>query len=151
MFNLSNYAWNRVDIQFLYQVHHEIKRKTSNRIWDWVWNQVGQLRWQGWSKIRNHVVRNQSKGSAVNVYNTIWDQMCYGQQDAYRLAFYSYIMQVLRIEIPKLFIPYILLAQEVNWVALLEETIFVTRKPKECIFENNKFVKIIFQDNYTIT
>jgi hypothetical protein len=45
----------------------------------------------------------------------------------------------------------ILLAQEVNWWFPTKQTIYVVRKPKECIVKDNKLVKITFQDNYTIT
>jgi hypothetical protein len=44
-----------------------------------------------------------------------------------------------------------LLAQEVNWWCPTEQTVFVTRKPKECIIEDGKLVKLIYQDGYTIT
>jgi hypothetical protein len=74
--------------------------------------------------------------------------MCYGQQDARWLAFFAYIMQVLRVEAPKQLVPYILLAQEVNCWLPTEQTVFVTRKPKECIVENGKFVKLVYQDGY---
>jgi hypothetical protein len=57
-------------------------------------------------------------------------------------------MQVLRVEAPKAFLP---LAQEVNWWLPTEETVFVTRKLKECVVKNNKLVKLVYQNGYTIT
>jgi hypothetical protein len=60
-------------------------------------------------------------------------------------------MQVLRVEVPKRFAPYMLLAQEVNWWLPTEQTVYIVRKPKEYVFENGKFVKLIYQDGYTIT
>jgi hypothetical protein len=78
------------------------------------------------------------------------NQVLFGQREVRWLAFYAYIMQVLRLEAAKPIAPLILLAQEVHWWFSTEEVVYATRKLKECIVENNKIVKIVFQDNYTI-
>jgi hypothetical protein len=61
------------------------------------------------------------------------------------------MMQVLRMEFPKPTVPFMLLAQEINWWFSTEETIFATRKPKECIIKDEELVKVVYQDSYTIT
>jgi hypothetical protein len=44
--------------------------------------------------------------------------------------------QVLRAEVPKTFIPFMLLAQEVNWWFPAEQTVYVVRKSKDCIVKD---------------
>jgi hypothetical protein len=61
------------------------------------------------------------------------------------------MMQVLRIEAHKQFALLMLLAQEVNLWFPAEQTVFAIRKPKEFIVEDGKLVKLVYQDNYTIT
>jgi hypothetical protein len=61
------------------------------------------------------------------------------------------MMQVLRVKTPKSLVPLILLAQEIDWWFPTEETVYAVRKPKECVLENKKLVKLVYQDNYTIT
>jgi hypothetical protein len=130
------------------QVSNRVVNQASNR----VWNQVNNRVWyQVWNNIWNQVW-NQIGNQVFNqVWNQVWNQVLHGQQDAYWLAFYAYMMQVLRLEASKQFIPYMLLAQEVNWWLPTEETIYVIRKPKGFVLKDNKLVKITFQDNYTIT
>jgi hypothetical protein len=60
-------------------------------------------------------------------------------------------MQVLRAEIPKTLVPYMLLVQEVNWWFPAEQTVYVVKNPKEFVLKNGKFVKLVYQDGYTIT
>jgi hypothetical protein len=55
------------------------------------------------------------------------------------------------MECPKKTIHFMLLAQEINWWFPSEQTVYVVRKPKECVLENKKLVKLVYQDNYTIT
>lgn len=49
-------------------------------------------------------------------------------------------------------IPYMmmLLAKEVNWWFPAEQTVYVIRKPKECVIKDGKFVKLVYQDGYTV-
>jgi hypothetical protein len=97
-----------------------------------------------WHKVRDQV-RDQVRDM---VGSAVW---LYGQQDAHLFAYYSYMMQVLRMESPKSTVPFMLLAQEVNWWFPTEETVYATRKPKECVFENGKFVKLVYQDGCITT
>jgi hypothetical protein len=101
--------------------------KVRDQVWDHAWNQV-------------RVVKS-----------SVWCRLLHGQQDAHLFAYYSCMMQVLRVEAPKQLLPYMLLAQEINWWFPTEETVYATRKPKECIIEDGKLVKLIYQDGYTIT
>jgi hypothetical protein len=109
-----------------------ISGQVLNQVNDRVWNQA-------LNKARNQI-RNQMWNRAWNV-----------QHDIHWLAYYSYCMQVLRVRLSKVLIPYILLVQEINWWFPTEETIFVVKKPKEYIVKNNELVKLVYQDNYTIT
>jgi hypothetical protein len=43
-----------------------------------------------------------------------------------------------------------LLAKEVNWWFPAEQTVYVIRKPKECVIKDGKFVKLVYQDGYTV-
>jgi hypothetical protein len=131
-----NHVWNRIWSQ--------IKDQVKGQVWDQVWNQVcNQVCNQVWNQVRNQV-EDLARG-------LMWHQMWRGQQNSSWLAFFAYIMQVLRVEVPKRFAPYMLLAQEVNWWLPTEQTVYIVRKPKEYVFENGKFVKLIYQDGYTIT
>jgi hypothetical protein len=132
--------WNQVSYQVSYQVNDQVRRQVWNHVWNQVWNHV-------WNQVRNHVwnqVRNQISSHSQ------WYRVWKGQQDAHFLACYSYCMQVLRIETPKPTVSFILLAQEVNWWFSTKQAVFATRKPKECIVEDGKLVKLVCQDGYTI-
>jgi hypothetical protein len=132
--------WDQVGC---HQVWNKVGNKLINQVWGMVYDQlVDHIRWQVWTYISNKL-RDQVRWR-------VWNQVFFGQQDAYRLVFYSYMMQVLRIKIDKSFAPLILLTQQINWWIPIEKTIYATRKPKECIVKNNKFVKIVFQDNHVI-
>jgi hypothetical protein len=121
------------------QILDRLKNRAVNRIRNYVWDQISNRVWsQAWSQINNQIW-NQIK-------NKVWN----AQQDAYWLAFYAYCMQVLRIETPKPIVLFMLLAQEINWWFPAEQTVFATRKPKECIVEDGKLVKLVYQDNHTI-
>jgi hypothetical protein len=117
-------VWNQVSYQVCKQVNNQLYNLISNRVNDRVVDQV-----------KNKIV------------NQIWNV----QHDIYWFTFYTYMMQVLRIEAPKQLLPYMLLAKEVNWWFPTEETVFATNKPKEFIMKDNKLVKIMFRDNSTIT
>jgi hypothetical protein len=137
---LINQIWNQLNGQVLNRagnrVFDQVGKLVSNQVWYQVWRRVGNQVWdQLWNQVSNQLL----------------NQVFHGQQDAHLFALYSYMMQVLRIETYKSSISHMLLAQEVNWWIPTEKTIYATRKPKECIFEKGKFVKITFQDNYTIT
>jgi hypothetical protein len=139
-----NQVWNQVYYQIWGRASNQINSRVwyqvSNNIWNHVWRQVGNHVWHKvWDQVKNYVWDH--------VKNQVW----HGQQDAHWLVFYAYMMQVLRVEAPKQFALLMLLSQEVNWWTPTKETVFVTRKPKECIVENNKLVKLVYQDNYTIT
>jgi hypothetical protein len=60
-------------------------------------------------------------------------KIMYGQYESHWLVFCAYIMQVLRVELPKEIITLMLLAQEVNCWFSTKEVVYVTRKPKECV------------------
>jgi hypothetical protein len=135
-----NHVWNRIWSQ--------IKDQVKGQVWDQVWNQVCN---QVWNRVRNQVedlVRSQTWNLTRGL---MWNQVWRGQQDAHWLAFFAYIMQVLRVEVPKLFVPYMLLAQEINWWLSTEQAVYIVRKPKEYVFEDGKFVKLIYQDDYILT
>jgi hypothetical protein len=117
-----------------------VNDQTYSQIWCKVWRQVS---YQVWHQVSYQLINQ--------VFDQVWNQVFYKQQTVYWLAYYSYYMQILRIEIDKLFIPLILLSQEVNCWIPTEKIVYVTKKPKECIVENGKFVKLIYQDGYTIT
>jgi hypothetical protein len=128
-----NKRWDRINNQILNQVMDQVIDQVINKIW----NQVGKMQWQVWSLVWDQVSNR--------------DKIWYGQQNSHWLAFYAYMMQVLRVESPTTLMELMLLAQEVNCWFPTKETIYATRKPKECIFENGRFVKLVHQDNYTIT
>jgi hypothetical protein len=145
---LRNQVWNQV----FNQVWDHVLNHVLNQVWDHVLNYVWDQVWDRvWSQVNNQI-SNQIGNQVLNqIWHQIWNQIFYGQQDAHWLAYYAYIMQVLRVEAPKQFALLMLLAQEVNWWFLAEQTVFVTRKPKECVFEDGKLIKLVFQDDYTIT
>jgi hypothetical protein len=163
----KNVVWLDNPIEMCSQVSNCINNQTFNRVWNQTWNKTFNQVWsqvwyqvwcQVWRRVGNQVVQVQwrvwdyiSNQTFNQARNQLLNQVFYGQQDAYRLALYAYVMQVLRVEAPKQFVPFMLLAQEVNWWFPAEETVYVIRKPKECVVEDNKLVKITFQDNYTIT
>jgi hypothetical protein len=60
-------------------------------------------------------------------------------------------MQVLRVKLPEKFILFVYLEKELNWWIPTEKIIFATRKPKECVIEDGKLVKLVYQDGYAIT
>jgi hypothetical protein len=123
------------------QILDRLKNRAANRIRNQVWVQVKK---QVWTKIKN--------GVNDQVWSQVWYQRAWhGQYESDGLAFYSYCMQVLRVEFPKPFVPYILLTQEVNWWFSTEQTVYVVRKPKECFVKDEEVVKVVYQDNYTIT
>jgi hypothetical protein len=148
---LLSQTCNQINRQVLSQVENQVNKQinsqTHNILLNQTWNkasfQVASMRYSTRSYIRsqiNNLVWNQ-------IRNYIW----YGQQDADWFSFFAYYMQVLRIEAPKQFVPFMLLAQEVNWWIPTEQTVYATKKPKECIVEDWKFVKLVYQDNCTIT
>jgi hypothetical protein len=145
---LSNQMWNKMWKKIWGQVENQVSNQLINKVWDQVCNKV-------WDQVCNRVwsqVSNQIGNQVGNqVLDQIWHQMWYGQQYSHWVVFYDYMMQVLRMEAPKQLVPLMLLAQEVNWWFSAEQTVFVTRKPKECVLENKKLVKLVYQDNYTIT
>jgi hypothetical protein len=152
----ANHVWEQIWDQASNQVLIKVRNQVGSRIRNRVVNRVNNLAWnQVWDQINNYVsdqVRNQVRNYGWNqVRNRLWGQVFYGQHDAFWLAYYSYMMQVLRVEAPKLFASFMLLAQEITWWFSSEQTVFITRKPKECIVEDGKVVKLVYQDNYTIT
>jgi hypothetical protein len=142
-----NEVKNKIKYQAWHQVSSQINNQLFNRLLSQIWNQVlNQVNSRAWNQVWNKAW-NLSINQTINqiTYRVWW------QQNAHWLALYSYCMQVLRIESPKQILLFILLAQEVNWWFPTEKTVFVTKKPKECIIEDGKFIKLIFQDNYIIT
>jgi hypothetical protein len=128
----------------LSRVQNQINSKTLNQLNDQLNNQASKyVYYQIWSRVSN-LARSQ-------VSNHVWNRIWYGQQRSHWLAFVAYMIQVLRVEAPKQFALLMLLSQEVNWWTPTKETVFVTRKPKKCVIKNNKFVKLVYQDGYTIT
>jgi hypothetical protein len=148
-----SYVWNQARSQIRGQVWSQINNQVLYQVWKKVSSQVlcqsyyQVIRDQVWNQVRNMVSDQESK----RAWNRIWHQIWYGQQDIYWFAFFSYCMQVLRMESPKSTIPYMLLAQEVNWWFPTEQKVFVTRKPKECILKDGKVVKMVCQDDYILT
>jgi hypothetical protein len=153
-----------------FEMFDQIKNQTRNQIWyqvvDQIWNKIldrvnDQITVQVRKRMKNlawsqRQVSNQVKNQLLNhvknyIKNHVIDQIWHGQQDVWRLAYYAYVMQVLRVEIPKILIKLMFLAQEVNWWFPAEETVYVVRKPKECIIEYGKFVKLVYQDDYTFS
>jgi hypothetical protein len=133
-----------------HQIGIVIRNQVRIHVWDQVYNYTwGKIYGYIWSKV--WVLYCMCNNASHDVKNKVWNYIIYGQQNAYWLAYYAYMMQVLRMEFPKPLVPFMLLAQEVNWWISTEQTVFVTRKPKECIVKNEKFVKVVYQDNYTIT
>jgi hypothetical protein len=124
-----NQVWNQVDGQVLNQVWINIWDQVNNRVWHKVWNKA----WNLLNQTRNQTTCR------------VW-----WQQDVHWLAFYSYFTQVLRMEAPKQLVPLILLAKQINWWFPTEQTIFVTKKPKEFVFEDGKLIKLVYQDGYTV-
>jgi hypothetical protein len=145
-------AWNQVRNQIWNRTWSQIRDQVKGQVWnqarDQVWNRVSN---HIWDQVRSQVSNQIWSQARDQVRNQVLNQIWYGQQDAHWLAFFAYIMQVLRVEAPKTFIPYMLLAQEINWWVPAEQTVFVTRKPKEYVIKDNKFVKLVYQDGYTIT
>jgi hypothetical protein len=137
---LKKQVWVQMLNQAGNLVWNQIVDRLKNKVCDQVNSLFCQINDKVWSRVRNHHAWN-------NIYQQIWDN----QHDIYWLAYYTYMMQVLRMEAPKQFVPFMLLAQEINWWFLLEKTVFVTRKPKEFVFKDRKLVKLVCQDNYTIT
>jgi hypothetical protein len=150
-----------------FDMHHQMQDRVNYYIYDNIWSRV--FTWM-WNNIENPV-RDQVWGVVFNqVTDKVWCKVWsvvnkeylstlvqnvskgrFGQHEAGLLAHYAYYMQVLRTEIVKPLVLYMLLAQEVNWYYLTEEFVYVIRKPKECIVKNNKLVKLVYQDGYTIT
>jgi hypothetical protein len=146
---LKSIVWFNNTVEMFNQANSQINKKNQvwNKICGQVWNQIStQVSSQVWNQVRDQVW----KQIRHNIKN-IRDQLFYGQQDANWLAYYAYMMQVLRMEFPKPTVPFMLLAQEINWWFSTEETIFATRKPKECIIKDEELVKVVYQDSYTIT
>jgi hypothetical protein len=145
--DLNNQPNSQMWHQIWRQIWNPLQNQTWNRINDKVWNKINnQISNQVSGKIRSKVLSqiwNQ-------IRNQAWNYILYGQHDAHWIAHYSYCAQVLRIEFPKKTVPLMLLAQEVNWWIPAEQTVYVVRKPKECVLENGKFVKLVYQDGYTI-
>jgi hypothetical protein len=130
---IRSQAWNQMNWQIRDRVwkyigDNNIWNRIGNKVYDYIWNQIGEI-------------------TTTHIY----DCLSYGQQNANRFAFYAYCMQLLRIESYKSLILYMLLAQEVNWWCPTEQTVFVTRKPKECVIKDNQLIKLVYQDGYTIT
>jgi hypothetical protein len=160
-------TWLDNPIEMCRQLSNWAMDRVGNQVWDQLWNQVSNQVWdqvdnQIWNQVRNQVfdqvwkkVRDQAVGDQVwnELSYQIVDYLYCGQHDINLLAFYSYCMQVLRIEAHKSLVPFMLLAQEVNWwwIPPTKQNICVVRKPKEFVLKDNKLVKITFQDNYTIT
>jgi hypothetical protein len=137
---IYNLIWTQANKQIQDHLKKQIWDKISNQICTQIYNLICIQVWdQVWYQVRNQ----------ISNYN--WNKIFYGQHDVYSLAAVAYYMQTLRIKTSKAYIPYILLAQEVNWWFPTEETIYVTKKPKECVVVNGKFVKLVYQDNYAIT
>jgi hypothetical protein len=131
-FQIRNQVWDQTWNEARYKISDQIWSQLYNKMFNKIWNKV-------WNKINNQL------------RNLLLYEVFYGQHDAHWLAFYSYCMQVLRIETAKQFVVlFMLLSQEVNWWFPTEKTVYATKKPKECVFEKRKFVKLVYQDNYTI-
>jgi hypothetical protein len=120
----------------------QISVTVSYRLWNKLSYEVNLIRCQLSYKWKNQV--------STYVKNLALDYLWYGQHDANWLAYYSYIMQVLRAEAPKVLIQHVLLSKEVNWWFPTKEVVFITRKPKECIVKDGEFVKLVYQDGYAI-
>jgi hypothetical protein len=134
-----NQVWDRI----WSQIRDQVKGQVWNQAWDQICNQVWN---QAWNQILC-LVRDYICGQ---IKNNTTNEIGYGQRDVHWFAFYAYMMQVLRVKISKSLVYCMFLTQEVYWWFPTEKNIYATRKPKECIVENNKLVKITFQDNYTI-
>jgi hypothetical protein len=129
------------------KIRYQIKSPFLNNIWIQPWIEVcfhtvdyvlNRLINQVWTKVVNRS------------WDQIWRHVLYGQHD-HGLAFYAYIMQVLRLKLHKHLISLMFLAQEINWWLLTEQIVYVVKKPKECIVEDGKLIKLVFQNDYTIT
>jgi hypothetical protein len=151
-----NQTWLQIMNQIKYQVWFQIKDQINdqtyymllNRAWSKIGHQIWlQVRDYVWNHVRNKICIEASG----ELNNRIKNQLFYGQHEANWFAYYSYMMQVLRMEAPKPSILLMLLAQETNWWFPAEQTVCVVRKPKECIVKNGKLVKLVYQDGYTIT
>jgi hypothetical protein len=152
--HVRNYGWNQVWGQVWNQAcdHSIINNQISNQTWNHIWHQIWNLISGQVLNQVNDRVWNQALNKARNqIRNQMWNRAWNVQHDIHWLAYYSYCMQVLRVRLSKVLIPYILLVQEINWWFPTEETIFVVKKPKEYIVKNNELVKLVYQDNYTIT
>jgi hypothetical protein len=111
-----NQVWDQINDQVSYQVSNQVWNQVRNqvsnhvwhKVWSHVWNQVSnQVSYHVWHKVRDQV--------RDMVESVVLRQVLYSQQDAHLFVYYSYMMQVLRVEAPKQLVPYMLLAQEVNW------------------------------------
>jgi hypothetical protein len=140
---VGNQIWNQVSDQVVYQMFNIIKNQVRRQVGNKAFNQA---RRQVGNKVFNQVRRQAGNHVLDHVKNQVW----HGQHDAHWFAYYAYMMQVLRVEAPKTLVPYMLLTQEVNWWFAIEETVYVVRKPKECIVEDGKLVKLVYQDGYTV-
>jgi hypothetical protein len=144
--HVFNQEWNWV----LNRAWNRVSNKTSNQVWNHVWNQVSGQVWhkvwyqtwdQVWTQVSNQISNQVSNQTTCRVW---W------QQDAHWLAHCSYFMQVLRMEAVKQITPFNLLVRQINWWFPTEQTILVTRKPKECVIKDGKLVKLVYQDGYTV-
>jgi hypothetical protein len=131
-----NNLWGKTWLQICAYISNSV----YNQVWDWMCeDKLSCIMVQIWGHV------------AIQGFNLTDNRVWYGQHETRWLAYYAYIMQVLRLKISKTFISFMLLAQEINWWFSTEETVYVTRKPRECIVKDGKLVKLVYQDNYTIT
>jgi hypothetical protein len=133
--------WNKYFNQMWNKANSQIKDKIMDRLIDEDNKIAKRIICEMVDKIKFFVFK---------IAGELSQKVCYGQHDASWLVYYAYCMQVLRVEAIKILVPMMLLAQEVNWWIVIEKTIYAIRKPKEYIVENNKVVKVVYQDGYVI-
>jgi hypothetical protein len=153
---ISNKLWSQLKEKLQNEISNKVSDIVNDQIYNQVWDRVYNQVWQVWIRLRDivrDIVRDLTWDQVLRIQSRgeLWIQLFYGQHDSHWLAFHAYCMQVLRMEASKSLILLILLAQEVNWWIPTEKTVYVTRKPKECIIKYGKLLKLVYQDNYTIT
>jgi hypothetical protein len=140
----------------MYQQANKLKLKAYNQVYYEFWGRLTNPVWNNMrEQIKNKTKINQPYSQLWSrIYSQIWDlardHTWHGQHDAHWLIYYSYMMQVLRLELPKVFTPMILLSHDVNLWIPTEKIVYVTRKPKKIVVKNNKFIKMVYQDECVI-
>jgi hypothetical protein len=120
-----NYMWYRLKNKVWSQLGSQIKNLANNHVWNFPRNNMLN---QVTSQVTDKLWIEEMMQTWCREVNRVWYCVWYGQQDAHWLAYYAYMMQVLRLEFPKLLIPFMFLAQEVSWWIPVGKIIYATRK-----------------------